>query len=89
MTGKTLNDDRWARVVGQNLRELRVLRGITQMGLVNLLLENGFHLHQSRVSRLETWSPDTRGSYVVVTVDMLMALAEALDVSPSELLMEE
>lgn len=71
----------WSRRVGANARRIRQERGIVQIDVVIAVRAQGVPLGEGPLSKLE------RGvGNGAVTVDLLMALADALSVSPMDLL---
>lgn len=76
----------WAWVVGQNVRRLRCARGMSQRVLSSRMHRIGFPIHQSRLSCMERCVKTSAGSYVMVTIDLAMALAAAIGVDLSRLL---
>ncbi|MET7619038.1 helix-turn-helix transcriptional regulator [Streptomyces sp. NPDC005408] len=68
------------KTVGENLARLRKVRGLTTRQLSGLLERNGRHIPASGITRMEKAERQ-------VTADELVALAAALRVNPSALLL--
>jgi DNA-binding XRE family transcriptional regulator len=73
----------YARIVGDNIRRLRMDRGWSQTQLAEEVQKKGIRLDNPRVSRIETGSGNS-----LVYVDLLMALAEILGTTVHRLLEE-
>lgn len=68
-----------AKIFGQQLRLVRMRRGWSQQDLVDRLSQLGFPVDRSAIAKIETGA---RG----VSVDEALAIAVALDVAPTALL---
>ncbi|MEU1908452.1 helix-turn-helix domain-containing protein [Streptomyces hygroscopicus] len=73
-----------ARIVGRNVRVLRHDRGLRLADLAQKVTEGGYPMILKTVQQIETGT--SSGAHRAVTVDELVALAKALEVSPAELL---
>jgi transcriptional regulator with XRE-family HTH domain len=67
------------RIVAANVRRLRMVQGISQIKLSELLDERGRFIHSTSITRVE-------GFARAVDVDDLVALADVLGVSAAEML---
>ncbi|MFF0597865.1 helix-turn-helix domain-containing protein [Streptomyces antibioticus] len=74
-----------SRAVGANIRRLRVAQGLSVTALASMLRGRGRPTHPAVLTRIETGQHES-GSLRAVTVDELVAIAEALGVAPVALL---
>lgn len=83
-----IDDRHWSAVVGNNVRRLRLEKGLTQLQLTERLRGGGWAVTQQVLSTVERDVPYGRtvARRVTISVDKLMLLAAALDVSYTELL---
>ena len=74
-----------SRVVAANVARIAASRGMSNSALARAVQANGHRMHLSTLTRLRLGYGAT-GSHTAFTVDQLVWLAEALDVSPATLL---
>jgi len=72
---------RYARIVGRNVRRLRAEQHLSGQQVADAASAKGLHVGRSTISEIETGRVRR-----AVTVDQLMALAAALDTTPTDLL---
>lgn len=80
-----------SEVVGRRVREIRLRANLTGTDLARRCADLGMqHLSTATISNIETGRRDGNGHRTrTVTVDELLTLAEALNVSPVDLLVPE
>ncbi|MER8158134.1 helix-turn-helix transcriptional regulator [Streptomyces sp. NPDC094472] len=74
-----------SQAVGRNVRRLRKARHLRQLDLAEKITAAGFPMRPSVVSKLEAGRHHD-GSFRSVSVDELVAVAQALGVRPEQLL---
>lgn len=79
-------DRTWSRVVGRNVRHHRHHLNLTQGEVARRLEQQGYRYSAVQISRLETWTPYVDGNVPIVSVDLLVCLAIALEVDAHDLL---
>lgn len=85
---KTSSQTRWPRIVGHNIWRERISAELTQSELAEAVRRRGVPLHPDSLGRLERGAT-SQGFLPSISVDQLMAVADALGVSVHDLLNEE
>jgi hypothetical protein len=86
MHARTEHETRHSRQVGRNIQTRRTALGLTQRQLAERVQALGLRMVATNITKIETGR--TGSSHAAVTVDQLMAFAQALGCEPMALLTE-
>lgn len=81
------SETQWTRLVGRNVRRIRVARSLSQEQLSELMKANGCGMHPGSICRLETGVTHLNNrSGQGITVDQMIALVLSLNISLYDLI---